>query len=50
MVIWFTGDEFGGVSGPGADGETALATWLDGVGCLLMASQDYHWDRRPHQL
>jgi hypothetical protein len=45
-VIWFTGDEFGAFAGPGADGETALATWLDGVGCLLMASQDYHWDRQ----
>ncbi|MDX1388020.1 MAG: S8 family serine peptidase [Acidobacteriota bacterium] len=45
MVVWFTGDEFGGVSGPGSAGETALATWLDGLGCLLIASQDYHWDR-----
>ncbi len=45
MVIWFTGDEFGGASGPGAAGEAALASFLDGGGCLFMSSQDYFWDR-----
>jgi len=45
-VIWFSGDEFGGFAGPGANGEAALATWLDGgETCLFLSSQDYHWDR-----
>jgi subtilisin family serine protease len=44
-VIWFTGDEFGGSAGPGAAGETALATYLNANGCLLISSQDYVWDR-----
>jgi len=45
IVIWFTGDEFGGFAGPGAAGETALASWLDSGGCFMISSQDYHWDR-----
>ena len=47
VVIWFTGDEFGGFAGPGAAGETALATYLNsGVsGCLFISSQDYVYDR-----
>ncbi len=45
LVIWFTGDEFGGFSGPGAAGETALSTWLDSGGCFLISSQDYQFDR-----
>ncbi len=47
MVIWFTGDEFGGAAGPGATGETALSTYLDGASfrCLFLVSQDYHYDR-----
>jgi hypothetical protein len=45
MVIWFTGDEFGGAAGPGAAGETALAHYLDGGGCFFINSQDYHYDR-----
>ncbi len=44
-VVWFTGDEFGGASGPGAAGESALATYLDAGGCLFMSSQDYYFDR-----
>jgi hypothetical protein len=44
-VIWFTGDEYGGSAGPGSSGESALATWLDLGRCLLLASQDYHYDR-----
>ena len=45
VVIWFTGDEFGGAAGPGDAGKTALATWLDSSGCFMISSQDYHWDR-----
>ncbi len=45
VVIWFTGDEFGGFAGPGTAGETALATYLDGGKCLFISSQDYVWDR-----
>ncbi len=45
LVIWFTGDEFGGASGPGPAGETALAGFLDAGNCLLISSQDYLYDR-----
>jgi serine protease AprX len=45
VVIWFTGDEFGGACGPGSAGEAALAEWLAGGGCLLISSQDYYYDR-----
>ncbi|GAB4155231.1 MAG: hypothetical protein Fur0021_22470 [Candidatus Promineifilaceae bacterium] len=45
VVIWFTGDEFGGAAGPGAAGESALATYLNAGGCFLISSQDYVWDR-----
>jgi len=45
VVIWFTGDEWGGSSGPGTSGESALAEWLDTGGCLFLTSQDYHYDR-----
>jgi serine protease AprX len=46
VVVWFTGDEFGGAAGPGSAGESALATWLaTGDRCLLISSQDYFWDR-----
>lgn len=47
VVIWFTGDEFGGAAGPGAAGETALATYLNAnvSGCLFISSQDYVYDR-----
>ncbi|XOV75240.1 MAG: hypothetical protein ACFHWZ_17710 [Phycisphaerales bacterium] len=45
VVLWFTGDEFGGAAGPGAAGEAALAQFLDAGGCLLMSSQDYLYDR-----
>ncbi|HNB51080.1 MAG TPA: choice-of-anchor B family protein, partial [Anaerolineales bacterium] len=46
VVIWFSGEEFGGAAGPGSAGETALGAWLDGSGaCLLLSSQDYHYDR-----
>ncbi len=45
MVIWFTGDEFGGAAGPGAAGEAALGSWLDDGNCLFLSSQDYYFDR-----
>ncbi|NOX58106.1 MAG: S8 family serine peptidase [Planctomycetes bacterium] len=45
LVIWFTADEFGGAAGPGPAGEAALSTWLDNGGCLMISSQDYHFDR-----
>ncbi len=45
VVVWFTGDEFGGSCGPGAAGEAALGAFLDAGGCLFMSSQDYHFDR-----
>lgn len=47
IVIWFSGDKFGGSAGdagPDDAAETALAGWLDGGGCLLLSSQDYYWD------
>src|SRR5690606_18481541 len=45
MVIWFTGDEFGGFAGPSGATEAALASWLDAGNCLFLSSQDYHYDR-----
>lgn len=44
LVIWFTGDEWGGFSGPGNAGESALATYIDAGGRLLLSSQDYLYD------
>jgi subtilisin family serine protease len=45
LVIWFTGDEFGGFAGPSPQSEAALGLYLDGGGCLLISSQDYLFDR-----
>ncbi len=45
LVVWFTGDEFGGSAGPGSAGEAALATYIAAGGHLLLSSQDYLWDR-----
>lgn len=45
IVIWFSGDDINGVAGPAATSEDALATWLDGGGCLFLSSQDYLHDR-----
>lgn len=45
LVIWFTGDEYGGACGPGGAGEAALTEWLDNGGCLFISAQDYHYDR-----
>ncbi|HNB50438.1 MAG TPA: DUF11 domain-containing protein [Anaerolineales bacterium] len=45
-VIWFTGDAFGGTSGPGPQSEAELQIWLDNnAACLLISSQDYFYDR-----
>ncbi|TWT41035.1 Subtilisin Carlsberg precursor [Phycisphaerae bacterium RAS1] len=44
-VVWFTGDEFGGVCGPGTAGSAALATFLDSGKNLFIVSQDYLYDR-----
>ena len=33
------------MAGPGAGGESSLASWLDQSGCLIVLSQDYHYDR-----
>ena len=45
MVIWFTGDEYGGFAGPGTAGEAALASFLDDGKYLFISSQDYYYDR-----
>jgi serine protease AprX len=48
MVLWFSADAFGfgaGEAGPTVAGEAELATFLDGGGCLMISSQDYHFDR-----
>lgn len=43
-VIWFSGDSWiNETAGPGPAGESALATWLNGGGCLLISSQDYYY-------
>ena len=44
LVIWFTGDEWGGFAGPGSAGEAALASYIDGGGHLVLSSQDYLYD------
>jgi hypothetical protein len=45
LVIWFSGDEWGGFAGPGDSGETALASYIDSGGHVLMSSQDYLYDQ-----
>jgi len=44
LVIWFTGDEWGGFAGPGSAGEAALASYIDAGGHVLLSSQDYLYD------
>ncbi|HNB50878.1 MAG TPA: hypothetical protein PK530_02995, partial [Anaerolineales bacterium] len=45
-VIWFTGDQTSGTTGPDEASETALSTWLDNTqGCFLLSSQDYYQDQ-----
>jgi hypothetical protein len=45
IVIWFTGDEWGGAAGPGGTGEADLTAWLDDGGCYFISAQDYYYDR-----
>jgi len=44
MVIWFSGDTYGGTAGPNGTDETNLAAYLDGGGRLFLSSQDYLYD------
>jgi hypothetical protein len=47
VVIWFSGDSWlNDTAGPGADGEAALATWLDSGRCLLISAQDYYYNKQ----
>ncbi|MFK7958568.1 MAG: C13 family peptidase [Lysobacterales bacterium] len=41
-VIWFTGNSASSATGPSAQSETALASYLDGGGCLAVSSQNYY--------
>jgi len=45
VVIWFTGDEWGGAAGPGPAGEQALTDFLNRGKNLFLSSQDYYYDR-----
>ena len=49
IIIWFSGDSFGGTSapkaGPNAASEVALQQWMDEGGCFFLSAQDYLWDR-----
>ena len=45
LVVWFSGAEWGGFAGPGADAELALEQWLLEGGVLWLSSQDYLYDR-----
>ncbi len=44
IVIWFSGDKYGGSAGPNAADEANLAAYLDGGGRLFLSSQDYLYD------
>lgn len=45
IVIWFSGDKYGGSSaGPNGSDEANLAAYLDGGGNLFLSSQDYLYD------
>jgi hypothetical protein len=44
MVLWFSGDAFGGTAGPNSTDETNLASYLDAGGNLFLSSQDYLYD------
>ena len=49
MVVWISGDAFGGpsapVAGPSESSETSLSIYLNNGGCLFLTSQQYFWDR-----
>lgn len=40
-VLWSTASNYEATVGPSGDGETAMAKYLDGGGCLLLHGQDY---------
>ncbi|MGC8960567.1 MAG: M28 family peptidase, partial [Chloroflexia bacterium] len=44
IVIWFSGDKYGGSAGPNSTDEANLAAYLDDGGHLFLSSQDYLWD------
>jgi hypothetical protein len=44
IVVWFSGDKFGGSAGPNNTDASNLATFLDGGGRLFLSSQDYLYD------
>ena len=44
MVLWFSGDTYGGAAGPNSTDEANLAAYLDGGGKLFLDSQDYLYD------
>ena len=45
IVVWFSGDKYGGESaGPNSSDEVNLATYLNGGGSLFLSSQDYLYD------
>jgi len=46
MVFWFSGDTYGGTSGPNSIDETDLAAYLDAGGNLFLSAQDYLYDRQ----
>ncbi len=47
-IIWFSGDAFSSSSprsGPTANSETALSTWLNAGNCFFLSAEDYLYDR-----
>jgi len=44
MVLWYSGDTYGGSAGPNASDETNLTSYLYGGGKLFLDSQDYLYD------
>jgi uncharacterized repeat protein (TIGR01451 family) len=44
MVIWFSGDTYGGAAGPNSIDEDVLIDYLNGGGKLFLSSQDYLYD------
>jgi hypothetical protein len=44
MVLWFSGDTYGGTAGPNGTDEANLASYLDAGGKLFLDSQDYLYD------
>ena len=45
IVIWFSGDTYGGTAGPNSSDESNLASYLDDGGHLFLSSQDYLYDQ-----